>query len=246
MLASSAAVVAGMGMVAAASAVEVQVLEQELTGSFAVDLGGLQVDHKDLIFGVFVGQWVALVGAWVTGRLAQRRALVVQELNAKLMEANRNMRKQMNRNDLRNVLASQEFEDESWDEGLSPEPIQLLKRGKALLKEHKAHEAKAVFELSLSSIAGERAELHTPWKAERKAHRGLGAATMQLREYDQAEAALLRVVELCEANIPPGAERTELSDAYGALADMYTEWGKVDEAGQVYDKMIGEMATFVP
>ena len=44
------------GAAAAAQASELDVLEQELSSSFSVDLGGYAVDHKTLIYGVMIGQ----------------------------------------------------------------------------------------------------------------------------------------------------------------------------------------------
>jgi len=55
----AASTLMSLGVAAAAHATgqsEVAQLEQELTSSFSVDLGGYSVDHKDLIYGVFVGQ----------------------------------------------------------------------------------------------------------------------------------------------------------------------------------------------
>lgn len=181
-------------------------------------------------------QWVALVGAGAGGWAARSRAKQVEELNAKLLETNRTMRKQMNR-DVHSERSVVRQENESQQE-----VVALLRDGKKLLKESRSNEAKACFERALVSIASAGNQLDSPWKAERKARRGLGAAAKQLGEYEEAERNLLRVCELCETMLPPGQERPELADAYGVLADMYTEWGKLDAAGTFYDKMITEMA----
>ena len=45
-----------LGAAAASRASELEVLEQELSSSFSVDLGGYAVDHKTLIYGVIFGQ----------------------------------------------------------------------------------------------------------------------------------------------------------------------------------------------
>eukprot|EP00951_Prasinocladus_malaysianus_P043258 scaffold537325_cov32-Prasinocladus_malaysianus.AAC.1 len=57
----AAAVTLGAAAAATAAAVTqgpevVETVEKELTQSFSVDFGGFQVDHKDLIYGVFIGQ----------------------------------------------------------------------------------------------------------------------------------------------------------------------------------------------
>jgi tetratricopeptide (TPR) repeat protein len=160
----------------------------------------------------------------------------VQELNTKLLATNRSMRKQMNR-EVHSERSVVRQENESQQK-----VVELLRQGKGLLKEKRAAEAKACFERALVSISAAGNQLNSPWKAERKARRGLGAAAKQLGEYEEAERNLLRVCELCETMLPPGVERPELADAYGVLADMYTEWGKLDQAGEFYDKMIDEMA----
>lgn len=55
--AASAALAAGLAAAANAAGLDqVEAVEQELNSSFAVDLGGYAVDHKTLIYGVFVGQ----------------------------------------------------------------------------------------------------------------------------------------------------------------------------------------------
>jgi len=166
---------------------------------------------------------------------ARQRGMELQELNSKIMEVNNNLRKQRNRSE----HAVRLFESTAEDE--EPEPVKLLKTGKRLLKEHKAHEAKKVFEKSLQAMQAARDVLREPWKFERKAMRGLGAAYMQLKMFEEAEENYIKVVQLCETNIPEGTNRPELVDAYGALADMYTDWGKIEKAAEVYDKMIMEL-----
>lgn len=241
--AGGAALTLGLAAAAHAAGAEdnVGLLEKELTQSFAVDLGGYMVDHKTLIYGVFVGQWVALVGAAVGGWTARQRSMEVEDLNAKIVETNRSMRKQMNR-DVECGLPLSEAQL-SEDTGEECESLQLLKQGKRQLKERKAVEARASFDSALASIEHEAEKLDEPWRAERKARRGLGAAYLQMKDFPEAETNLLRVVELCEHNLTDGSERPELADAYGVLADMYTEWGRLDQAAEIYDKMILEMSS---
>jgi len=50
------ATIAALCATGAAHASELEVIEQELSSSFSVDLGGYAVDHKTLIIGVFFGQ----------------------------------------------------------------------------------------------------------------------------------------------------------------------------------------------
>lgn len=167
--------------------------------------------------------------------MARQRSLEVKELNDKLLETNKAMRKQLNRD----VHASRSVEESE----VVAEVTQALRQGKGLLKEKRPAEAKAIFERALVSIASAGSELESPWKAERKARRGIAASAIQMKDYQLAEANLLRVVELCETMLPPGTERPELADAYGVLADMYTEAGQLDKAAEVYDKMILEMSS---
>ena len=186
-------------------------------------------------FNVVPFQWVAFVGAAVGGLTARQRGLEMEEVNAKIMEVNNNMRKQRNRSE----HAVRALESMSEDE--EPEPVRLLKTGKSLLKESKASEAKQIFEKSLQAMQSCHAILQEPWKVERKARRGIAAACVQLKMFEEAEEAYMQVVHLCETNIPEGTDRPELADAYGALADMYTDWGKLEKAAEVYDKMILEL-----
>ena len=166
---------------------------------------------------------------------ARQRGIEMAEVNAKIMEVNNNMRKQRNRSEHAVRVLESMAEDEE------PEPVQLLKTGKSLLKESKAGEAKQIFEKSLQAMQSGRVVLHEPWKVERKARRGIGAACVQLKKFEEAEENYMQVVHLCESNIPAGTDRPELADAYGALADMYTDWGKLEKAAETYDKMILEL-----
>ena len=63
---------------------------------------------------------------------------------------------------------------------------QVLRTGKSLLKERNGQAARDHFERALTMSRAHAASLESPWKAERKALRGLGAAYSQLGQHDAA------------------------------------------------------------
>ena len=177
-----------------------------------------------------------MVGAAVGGLTAKQRSEEVAELNAKLSETNKKMRKQMSR--------GSEFIGDTIDEGTDEaEIVEILRKGKRALKGKNSETAHAAFADALTRINTLSGTLDSPWMLERKARRGLSAAEIQMKDYQRAEENLKIVVKICEENLEPGHERPELADAYGCLADMYTEWGQLDKAAEIYDKMITEMGS---
>ena len=63
--------------------------------------------------------------------------------------------------------------------------MQLLKRGKQALKEGHGPAAKQAFSSALLNLDDVELELESPWRARRKALRGMGAACGCLGEHSQ-------------------------------------------------------------
>jgi len=121
------------------------------------------------------------------------------------------------------------------EEDMRPEVKQCqaaLKEGKRLLREKDAGPAMVRFEkaLMLARTLGDKVR-------ERRAVRGLAAANRLLGRYEQAIDYLMEVLKLSEVM----NDHIGDVDAYGSIADIYTEMGNFDRAAEFYDKYIAGM-----
>ena len=115
---------------------------------------------------------------------------------------------------------------------------QLLKSGKSLLREKQgAPAAQERFERALVISRTQAASLDSPWKAERKALRGLGAALHAQSQHAKALEYMMLVLQISEKH----QDTTGVADAVGVIADIYTDKGDLDKAGEWYDRYIKEM-----
>ena len=80
-------------------------------------------------------------------------------------------------------------------------------------------------------------ELDCPWRAERKAERGLGAAHELNGDYAHALEHMRKVVDLSKEH----RDSAGLSDAFGVIADIYTEMGNYGEAAVWYDRFLASV-----
>lgn len=122
------------------------------------------------------------------------------------------------------------------DEDMRPEVKQCqaaLKEGKRLLRDQDAGPAMVRFEkaLMLARTLGDKVR-------ERRAVRGLAAANRLLGRYEQAIEYLMEVLALSDVM----GDHIGDADAYGSIADIYTEMGNFDRAAEYYDKYIAGMA----
>lgn len=104
-----------------------------------------------------------------------------------------------------------------------------LRAGKRLLKEQNGSAAMVRFEkaLMLSKALQDKVQ-------ERRAMRGLAAAARLQHQYKPAIKYLERVLEISKAM----NEYTGDADAYGTIADCYTDMGEFEKAAIYYDKYI--------
>lgn len=72
---------------------------------------------------------------------------------------------------------------------------------------------------------------------ERRAVRGLAASNRILGRYQQAIEYLMNVLEISNET----GDHFGDVDAYGTIADIYTEMGDFDKAAEYYDMYIGKM-----
>ncbi|KAG2449392.1 hypothetical protein HYH02_005542 [Chlamydomonas schloesseri] len=128
-----------------------------------------------------------------------------------------------------NTLFSMEEEEMSSDQIQCKE---ALRAGKRLLKEKNGAAAMVRFEkaLMLSKALADKVQ-------ERRAQRGLAASCRLTHQYRQAIKHLERVLEISREI----GEYTGDADAFGTMADCYTDMGEFEKAAVYYDKYIERM-----
>ncbi|GAX80830.1 hypothetical protein CEUSTIGMA_g8265.t1 [Chlamydomonas eustigma] len=127
------------------------------------------------------------------------------------------------------TVLSMEEEDMSQDQVACRD---ALRAGKRLLKEKNGAASMVRFEkaLMLSKALSDRVQ-------ERRANRGLAAAARLQGQNRTAIKHLERVLDISREM----AEYTGDADAYGTIADCYTDMGEFEKAAQYYDKYISCM-----
>jgi len=204
---------------------------------FNVTFAGVEVDHKDLIYALVIGQTIGFVGSAVAGSAARKRAEEIERLNATLLKVNKEVRKELRSTQGRKVATPMDSTDDCSSE-VVVEIISLLKNGKAKLKAQAASEAKVLFTKALTLIKSNESSLKEPWKAVRKAERGLGAAASRLKEYEEALIHMKTVLALSQEH----NDLTVATDAYGIIADLYAEMDQIEVASDWYDKYFEALA----
>lgn len=201
---------------------------------FDVKFAGVEVDHKDLIGALVVGQTVGFIGSIIGGSEARKRRMEVERLNESLLKLNQEMRSQLRDNKVGvytpGRVATAGAPGKEGDQ-LVQDTITALRKGKQLLKSKDAQVALKCFEEALALLKKNPAAFKEPWRATRKAWRGVGSAKNRLGDYAGALAAMQEVLRLSEENRDPAAR----SDALGAIADLYTEMNKLEDAAHYYD-----------
>jgi len=232
-----------------------------LLSDFSVTFLGYKVDHKELVELVVFGQTVGFVGSVIGGLQARERKKEVEALNRKLISVNKQLRS-------RERSAPPQVADPS-PSLFANEVVAQLRQGKSLLRAKDAKAAQAIFQSALDSVLARSAAesngafgnaadgLDEPWKAQRKALRGLGACAQQLGDLDGALRYMTEVLALSEQK----GDASAVADAIGVIADLYTDkgvWaenscyhrcshsracaGDLDLAGRYYDRYLKAMA----
>eukprot|EP00898_Chlorokybus_atmophyticus_P003613 jgi/Chlat1/4252/Chrsp27S04320 len=194
---------------------------------------------------------VGFIGAGVGGTLARQRKAEVERVNAQLRQINLQLRRQARVEAYAPTLSyapppppqalAQPARETTSGVALADAPVDTelaamracLKAGRQALKEEDGREAFRQFNeaLPMAQKLGNKV-------AERRARRGLGAAAMLLKNPRlgiQFELDVLRLSNELD-------DHTGDSDAYGAIADMYTELNDLENAAKYYDLYIKTMA----
>lgn len=234
--ASAAAVIAGCVPMDARAELPSELTRPDpiFSEKFDVKFAGVSVDHKDLIGALVIGQTVGFVGSIIGGYEARTRRQEVERLNESLVKLNQEMRAQLRDNKVGvyvNGKVPTAGAPGKEQDPVVKETIDLLKKGKQLLKTKDLKVALQSFEDAVTILKNNPAAFKEPWRATRKAYRGVGSAKNKLGDYAGALEAMQEVLRLSEEHRDPPAR----SDALGAIADLYTEMNRLEEAAHYYD-----------
>ncbi|KAM7476109.1 hypothetical protein LguiB_023352 [Lonicera macranthoides] len=183
--------------------------------------------------------FVALVGAAVGGLLARQRKGELKRLNEQLRQINAALRKQAKIESYAPTLSyapvgTRIIENEVIVDPRKQDLIYRLKNGKTFLRNQDPEKAYLEFKTAL-----ELAQTVKDPIEEKKAARGLGASLQRQGKYKEAIKYHSMVLEISER----GGEDSGNTEAYGAIADCYTELGDLERAGVYYDRYIARLQT---
>ncbi|XP_033142337.1 protein FLUORESCENT IN BLUE LIGHT, chloroplastic isoform X3 [Brassica rapa] len=197
-------------------------------------------EPESSIFNMPVLLLVALVGATVGGLVARQRKGELQRLNEQLRQINTALRRQAKIESYAPGLsyapvgARIPSESEIIVDPKKQELISKLKTGKTFLRNQELEKAFAEFKiaLELAQSLGDPIE-------EKKAARGLGASLQRQGKYREAIQYHNMVLAISNRE----GEDSGSTEAYGAIADCYTELGDLEKAGSYYDTYIARLET---
>lgn len=179
---------------------------------------------------------VAFVGATVGGLLARKRKSDLKRVNDQLRQINETLRRQAKIEsyapDLSYAPVGRMTAKEIVVDPQREKLISSLRTGKSFLKMQDFESATENFRLALdlAQDLGDRAE-------EKKAARGLGASLQRQGKFREAIMYYSRVLALSKLK----GEDSAATEAYGALADCFTELGDLERAAKFYDKYIDRL-----
>ncbi|XP_004510530.1 protein FLUORESCENT IN BLUE LIGHT, chloroplastic isoform X1 [Cicer arietinum] len=179
---------------------------------------------------------VALIGATVGGLVARQRKGELQRLNEQLLQINAALRKQAKIESYAPSLSYAPVgripDSEIFVDPKKHELISKLKSGKNFLRNQQPDKAFTEF-----MIAFELAQNIKDPIEEKKAARGLGASLQRQGKYRDAIKYHSMVLSISERE----GEDSGSTEAFGAIADCYTELGDLEKAGHFYDKYIARL-----
>lgn len=183
--------------------------------------------------------FVALVGATVGGLLARQRKGELQRLNEQLRQINAALKRQAKIESYAPTLSyapvgARIAENEVFVDPRKQELISRLRNGKNFLRNQEPEKAFPEFKTALELAQ----KLEDPTE-EKKAARGLGASLQRQGKYRDAIKYHSMVLAISERV----GEDSGNTEAYGAIADCYTELGDLERAGTFYDQYIARLET---
>lgn len=127
------------------------------------------------------------------------------------------------------MFMSQDEEDQGTE---VRQCVAALREGKRLLREKQGASAMVRFEKALMLAKGAKEALY-----ERRSTRGLAAAARLQGQQKTAIQHLERVLEISNGM----GDHVGDADAYGTIADIYTDMGQFEKAAKYYDQYIEKM-----
>ncbi|XP_055832781.1 protein FLUORESCENT IN BLUE LIGHT, chloroplastic-like isoform X1 [Solanum dulcamara] len=193
----------------------------------------------NMLFNMPILLLVALIGATVGGLVARQRKAELQRLNEQLRQINAALRRQAKIESYAPNLSyapagGRVAESEVIVDPKKEELISRLKNGKKFLRNQAPDKAQLEFKTALDLAQN----LKEPLK-EKKAARGLGASLQRQGKYREAIKYHSLVLELSARH----GEDSGSTEAYGAIADCYTELGDLEQAAKYYDQYIARLET---
>lgn len=189
------------------------------------------------VFNMPLFLFVALIGATVGGLLARQRRGELQRLNEQLRQINAALRRQAKIESYAPTLSYAPASNKIPDTEVIVDPrkeelISRLKAGKNHLRNQDPEKAYTEFNVALALAQN----LNDPVE-EKKAARGLGASLQRQGKYREA----IRYHNMVLGISKRVGESSGNTEAYGAIADCYTELGDLEKAGKFYDKYIARL-----
>lgn len=181
--------------------------------------------------------FVALVGATVGGLLARQRKEELQRLNEQLRQINTALRRQAKIESYAPSLSYAPVSGRIAETEVIVDPrkedlIARLKNGKNFLRNQDPERAFSEFQSALELAQ----DLDDPIE-KKKAARGLGASLQRQGKYREAIKYHNMVLKISKRV----GEESGNTEAYGAIADCYTELGDLERAAKFYDEYISRL-----
>lgn len=195
-------------------------------------------DYTGSIFDMPILFGIALIGAAVGGLIARQRRFELERLNNQLRQINTALKRQTRIESYAPSLSyapvGRSPGTETTTDTRREEMMSKLREGKKYLRLQDPQKAFEEFKEAL----GIAQTIVDPMEA-KKAARGLGASCQRQRMYREAIKYHSMVLAISEK----AKEHTGDTEAYGAIADCYTELGDLETAAKYYDKYIERLET---
>ncbi|KAK3132429.1 hypothetical protein QOZ80_6AG0521320 [Eleusine coracana subsp. coracana] len=180
---------------------------------------------------------IAMVGATVGGLLARQRRGELTRLNDQLRQINAALRRQAKIESYAPTLSYAPVGSKIQESDVIVDPqkerlIAYLRSGKNQLRNQAPDKAFPEFKAAL-----DLAQSLSDHVEEKKAARGLGASLQRQGKYKEAIKYHSMVLNISKMT----GEDSGVTEAYGAIADCYTELGELEKAGEFYDKYIARL-----
>ncbi|KAM0031916.1 putative tetratricopeptide-like helical domain superfamily, protein FLUORESCENT IN BLUE LIGHT [Helianthus debilis subsp. tardiflorus] len=180
---------------------------------------------------------VALIGATVGGLVARQRKAELLRLNEQLRQINAALKRQAKIESYAPALsyapaATRVPDDQVLVDPRKQELRSHLKNGKNFLRNQNPEKAYTEFKIALELAQNLRDPIE-----EKKAARGLGASLQRQGKHKEAIKYHSMVLSISERE----GEDSGNTEAFGAIADCYTEIGDLEKAATFYDQYIARL-----